>query len=168
LGYFKIRKYSFIFSFLQHLISMRPTIKSGKKILSPGNILFIGLSIMLMIFFISTALADIFNGIPVFQWLSTGWNYIMGVPISDIAVGSERIITEAAKNTIPQEIMLFGQLTLSSIGVVLLALLDEVLGIGLLFTAFITRVINQFIRPLAALSWLLLFASLVPSVVTRL
>jgi len=169
-GYkYKIHKYSFLISLLKHLLNLHLIPSRGRKILSVGNVLFIGLSMVLLVFFSLTALADIFNSLHIPGWLSTGWNYILGVPVSDIAAGGEKLITEAAKNTTPQDIISFGQLALSSIGLLLLALLDEILGIGLLAAAFILRVFNQFAgRPAALFSWILLFSSLVPSAVKHL
>jgi len=162
-------KYVFVFNLLKHFLNIRPVAHKGKKILSAGNILFSGLSMILLVFFILTALADILNGLPVSRWLVKGWNYIAGLPISDIATESEKLITEAAKKTTPQDIISYGQLTLSSIGLLLFALLDEILGIGLLTVAIISRLLNQFTgRPIALLSWILLFSSLVPSAVKHL
>ncbi|MDF9409734.1 hypothetical protein L7E55_15485 [Pelotomaculum isophthalicicum JI] len=162
----KSLKYNLILSLLKHF---RPSLNSGKKILSPGNILFIGLSTVLLLFFVLTALADIFNGVPVSKWLSMGWNYFLGVPISEIAAGGEKIITEAAKTTTPNDIISVGQLALSSVGLLILALMDEILGIGLLAVAFILRVFNQLAgKPIALFSWILLFFSLTPSIVKHL
>ncbi|OPX83599.1 MAG: hypothetical protein A4E53_04547 [Pelotomaculum sp. PtaB.Bin104] len=92
----------------------------------------------------------------------------MGVPVADLVQSGEKLLTDATRNTTPQDILTLGQVTLSAIEAIALALLDEFLGMVILATACIARIVNQFLKPMATLSWMLLFASLMPSAVKHL
>ncbi|OPX83521.1 MAG: hypothetical protein A4E53_04606 [Pelotomaculum sp. PtaB.Bin104] len=166
--YSKMHKYGFFLNLFKQFLNNRSSYGRSKKTLTAGNFLFLGIASFLLIFLVFSAIADIFNGLSLSNWLSMAWNSIMGMPVADMAKGGEKLLNEASKATTPQDIVSSGQQILSSIGVVVLALLDEAIGIGLLFIAFVIRIINQFVRPMATFSWFLLFSSLVPSAIKHL
>ncbi|MDD3654880.1 MAG: hypothetical protein PHO01_12020 [Desulfotomaculaceae bacterium] len=167
MGLHKIYNYIYFLNRFKHFFSNRSSTGRRKKILTTGNILFLGIVAILLIFFFITAIADLFNILQPSQWPGVGWSYSMDIPIADLVWGGAQQLINAVLNITPQGILSFGELTLSTIGVIILALLDEVLGIGILTIAFIARIINQFFRPMATLSWLLLFASLIPSAISH-
>lgn len=141
----------------------------NRKLLNTGNILFFLVSFMLLMFFIIAGLGDVYNGIPVFSWLDMAWKYVMGIPVSEIAkyTEGEKLLTEAAKKIAPQDILNPAKdiLTPAQQFIVLAvslvkALLDEILGVALLFMAFILRALNIYAgRPSALFSWIVVAMS---------
>lgn len=125
------------------------------------NFSFLAISLVLLLFFLVTGLADVFKVLPVSGWLDTALKYLQGIPVSEIVsyTNTEKLLTEAQK--IPPVDVLTPLQQFFALAVSLLkALMDEIFGIVLLSAALILKVMNQYTgRPGASVAWTLIAAS---------
>jgi len=134
------------------------------------NISFLAISLVLLLFFLVTGLADVYNVLPVSKWLNTALSYLQGIPVSEIAnySNAEKLLTEAQKIP-PVDILTPVQKFLAQMVSLMKALLDEIFGIVLLTIAFILKVMNQYTsKPSTSIAWILLAVSPVAAVIEYL
>jgi hypothetical protein len=141
----------------------------GKDIVV-GNISFLAISSVLLLFFLITGLADVYNGLPVSKWLDTAMKFLQGIPVSNIVnyTSAEKLLTEA-QNIPPVDILTPAQQFFTVIVSLLKALTDEIVGFVLLIVAFALKVSNQYAgKPSVSMAWLMLAVSPLAAVIEYL
>jgi len=139
------------------------------KYLIAGNIAFLAVFLLLLLFFLITGLVDVYNNVPVFKWLDAAWKYVQGMPFSEIYSEGEKLLTEAPKKISPQDILTPAQQFLTLMVSLIKALMDKIIGITLLIFALILRVLNKYTgRPNVLFSWMLVAASPVATIIEYL
>lgn len=125
------------------------------------NLSFLALSLVLLLFFLITGLADVFKVLPVSGWLDAALKYLQGLPVSEIVsyTNTEKLLTEAQKIP-PVDVLTPLQQFFAMMVSLIKALMDEIVGIVLLSAALILKVMNQYTgRPSALAAWTLIAVS---------
>lgn len=135
-----------------------------------SDMIFVGIAVALMVVFIIMAIIELVTATPIGKWIADLWHAIMGTSLQNVQQTAQQALNQSPNVQLPNATL--GDL-LSGVGKVLIAPLDAVIAFIIVLIALVMRVklyVSRVVviskeKRVRATSWLLLAASLLPSVV---